>query len=79
MIYCAAKDEKPGQPQRTKSQGIRILCGLCALCGELNNDNQPPSLLRLSRRPLSPSLSQGAHPALLPPALVVWGLAGAFR
>ena len=29
--------------------------------------------------PLSHSLSLGARPDLLPPALVVWGLAGAFR
>jgi hypothetical protein len=29
-------------PQRTQSQTNQILCDLCALCGESNNENQPP-------------------------------------
>jgi hypothetical protein len=35
-------------------------------------------ILRLSCRPLSPSLCPGAHRSASP-ALVVWGMAGAFR
>ena len=67
----------PQRSQRTQSQCSRILCVLCALCGEiLMNSSPPPS-------PCSPAPSflhstQVPHRSA-PPALVVWGLAGAFR
>ena len=63
----------PQRTLRTQSQTNKILCALCALCGELNNEKQPPIFLRLSCCPLSSSLSPGAYPDLPPPALVVWG------
>ena len=65
----------PQRSQRTQSQCSRILCVLCALCGEiLMNSSPPPS-------PCSPAPSflhstQVPHRSA-PPALVVWGQAGA--
>jgi hypothetical protein len=43
----------------------------------LMNSSSPPSFT-FPAAPIG-SLIQGARPDLLPPALVVWGLAGAFR
>jgi NADPH:quinone reductase-like Zn-dependent oxidoreductase len=45
----------------------------------LRKGNIQPPFLRLCCRPFSSSLWSGARPALTSPALVVWGVAGAFR
>ena len=64
----------PLRTLRTQSQGDII----CDLCGELNNEKQPPIFSSAILLPLSSSLWPGARPDLTPPSLVVRGVAGAF-
>ncbi|MDW7774889.1 MAG: DNA methyltransferase [Methanosarcinales archaeon] len=59
-------------PQRTQSQCNIFLCVLCALCGELNNENQPHSFFSSPAAPFWFTLP-GCPSRSAPPALVVWG------
>ncbi len=61
-----------------KSHGSRILCGLCALCGEMliSSSTVPSSSLLPPPLPFTPP---GCPSRSAPSALVVRGLAGAFR
>jgi len=72
-------DLAPQRTLRTQSQTNKILCDLCDLCGELNNEKHPLIFLRLSCCPFR--LHSDWVPVLIWFRLPLWcgGLAGAFR